>query len=85
MTSLASQIIQGLLRFCTPPRAAHASRLDQKVSENNGQLRIHGSRLDQKSLKTMARFAFVRHHRWSTQATWTKKLNFSHGSFSKVG
>ena len=45
----------------------------KKVSENNGRLRIHGSRLDQKerrrkkSVKTMTSFA-------STEATWTYYL-----------
>ena len=54
----------------------------EKVSENNGQLCFHGSRQDQKSVKTMTSFAFVSHHSWSTQAALAKKSVKTMASFA---
>ena len=56
----------------------------EKVSENNGQLCFHGSRQDQKSVKTMTSFAFVSHHSWSTQATLAKKSVKTMASFAST-
>ena len=38
--------------------------------------RRHRKRKEKMSVKTMASFASIRHHKWRTQAAWTKRLTF---------
>ena len=60
------------VKICAPKKISFLGIT--KVGEKQGAKTNKQERKREKSVKTMASYAYIHHHGWHTQATWTKIL-----------